>query len=83
MVLESVHFFMVGEKGEKKLTLPAGGFGSWRSSAPGVLQVDPKTGAAVARDSGTVTLYYEIPGILKTYTEVQLQAYFQRFTARL
>eukprot|EP00066_Takifugu_rubripes_P011606 XP_011600872.1 PREDICTED: nuclear pore membrane glycoprotein 210 isoform X2 [Takifugu rubripes] len=57
-----------------QLTNPDGGFGSWRSSAPGVLQVDPKSGAAVARDSGTVTLYYEIPGILKTYTEVVVEA---------
>lgn len=48
----------------------AGGYGSWNTSANGILQVDPKTGAAVARDSGTVTVYYEIPGILKTYTEV-------------
>uniref|UniRef100_A0A8C6Q1T9 Nucleoporin 210 n=1 Tax=Nothobranchius furzeri TaxID=105023 RepID=A0A8C6Q1T9_NOTFU len=34
------------------------------------LYVDPKSGAAVARDSGTVTVYYEIPGLLKTYREV-------------
>lgn len=52
-----------------------GGFGSWSSSAPDVLQVDPKSGAAVARDSGTSTVYYEIPGMLKTYTEVQLPAH--------
>lgn len=66
------------------IVLPSlGGFGSWSSSAQGVLQVDPKSGAAVARDSGTVTVYYEIPGILKTYTEVQLQAYLQNLTDRL
>uniref|UniRef100_A0A7N6BU54 BIG2 domain-containing protein n=1 Tax=Anabas testudineus TaxID=64144 RepID=A0A7N6BU54_ANATE len=44
--------------------------GTWSSSANSVLQVDPKSGAAVARDSGTVTVYYEIPGVLKTYREV-------------
>uniref|UniRef100_A0A3Q3XAI0 BIG2 domain-containing protein n=1 Tax=Mola mola TaxID=94237 RepID=A0A3Q3XAI0_MOLML len=57
-----------------QLTSPDGGHGSWSSSANGVLQVDAKSGAAVARDSGTVTVYYEIPGILKTYTEVVVQA---------
>ncbi|KAF3860656.1 hypothetical protein F7725_000911 [Dissostichus mawsoni] len=36
--------------------------------------VDPKSGAAVARDSGTVTVYYEIPGVLKTYREIVVEA---------
>ncbi|XP_077181720.1 nuclear pore membrane glycoprotein 210 isoform X2 [Paroedura picta] len=44
--------------------------GMWSSSLNGVLQIDPKTGVAVARNSGTVTIYYEIPGLLKTYREV-------------
>ena len=48
----------------------AGAHGTWSSSANGVLQVDPKSGAAIARDSGTVTVYYELPGVLKTYREV-------------
>lgn len=48
--------------------------GTWSSSSNAVLQVDPKTGAAVARDSGTVTLYYEISGVLKTYREVVVEA---------
>lgn len=66
------------------IVLPSlGGLGSWSSSAQGILQVDPKSGAAVARDSGTVTVYYEIPGILKTYTEVQLQTYLQNLADRL
>lgn len=47
-----------------------GVYGTWSSSADGTLQVDPKSGAAVARDFGTVTVYYEIPGVLKTYREV-------------
>ncbi|XP_070695859.1 nuclear pore membrane glycoprotein 210 isoform X2 [Pempheris klunzingeri] len=57
-----------------QLASPDGANGTWNSSANGILQVDPKTGAAVARDSGTVTVYYEIPGILKTYTEVVIEA---------
>uniref|UniRef100_A0A3B4AQW5 BIG2 domain-containing protein n=1 Tax=Periophthalmus magnuspinnatus TaxID=409849 RepID=A0A3B4AQW5_9GOBI len=48
--------------------------GTWSSSANGVLQVDPKSGAAVARDAGTVTVYYEIPGLVKTYREVVVEA---------
>uniref|UniRef100_A0A7M4FRR3 Nucleoporin 210 n=1 Tax=Crocodylus porosus TaxID=8502 RepID=A0A7M4FRR3_CROPO len=44
--------------------------GVWISSSNSVLQVDAKTGAAVARDSGVVSVYYEIPGLLKTYREV-------------
>uniref|UniRef100_A0A8C4EF40 Nucleoporin 210 n=1 Tax=Dicentrarchus labrax TaxID=13489 RepID=A0A8C4EF40_DICLA len=52
------------------------GHGIWSSSANGVLQMDPKSGAAVARDSGTVTVYYDIPGILKTYIEVRYQNTF-------
>uniref|UniRef100_A0A665VZG8 BIG2 domain-containing protein n=1 Tax=Echeneis naucrates TaxID=173247 RepID=A0A665VZG8_ECHNA len=50
-----------------QLNSAEGTLGTWSSSANGVLQVDPKTGAAVARDTGTVTVYYEIPGVLKTY----------------
>nr|XP_015823657.2 nuclear pore membrane glycoprotein 210 isoform X1 [Nothobranchius furzeri] len=57
-----------------QLTSPDGAYGAWSSSASGVLQVDPKSGAAVARDSGTVTVYYEIPGLLKTYREVVVEA---------
>uniref|UniRef100_A0A8B9GDA2 Nucleoporin 210 n=1 Tax=Amazona collaria TaxID=241587 RepID=A0A8B9GDA2_9PSIT len=45
--------------------------GAWSSSLSSVLQVDPKTGAAVAREAGVVTIYYEIPGSLKTYREVR------------
>ncbi|CAG6021644.1 unnamed protein product [Menidia menidia] len=56
-----------------ELTNSDGGRGTWSSSANGILQMDPKTGAAVARDSGTVTVYYEIPGVLKTYREVVVE----------
>ncbi|XP_074537883.1 nuclear pore membrane glycoprotein 210 isoform X2 [Halichoeres trimaculatus] len=52
------------------LTGPDGGDGTWSSSADSVLQVDPKSGAAVARGPGSATVYYEIAGFLKTYIEV-------------
>ncbi|XP_041859658.1 nuclear pore membrane glycoprotein 210 isoform X2 [Melanotaenia boesemani] len=55
------------------LTNAHGDHGTWSSSSDGVLEVDPKSGAAVARDSGTVTVYYEIPGVLKTYREVAVE----------
>ncbi|KAI1892349.1 hypothetical protein AGOR_G00132450 [Albula goreensis] len=48
--------------------------GTWSSSAGGVLEVDTRTGVGVARDSGTVTVFYEIPGQLKTYREVVVGA---------
>ncbi|XP_053455532.1 nuclear pore membrane glycoprotein 210 isoform X1 [Nycticebus coucang] len=44
--------------------------GTWSSSANSVLHVDPKTGVAVARDVGSVTVYYEVPGHLRTYKEM-------------
>lgn len=46
--------------------------GTWSSSASHVLYVDPKTGVAIARDAGSVTVYYEIAGQLKTFKEVGL-----------
>ncbi|KAM9533500.1 nuclear pore membrane glycoprotein 210 isoform 1-T1 [Guaruba guarouba] len=54
--------------------------GTWSSSLSSVLQVDPKTGAAAAREAGVVTIYYEIPGSLKTYREVLINVP-QRTTA--
>lgn len=45
--------------------------GVWSSSSSALLLVDSKTGVALARDSGVVTVYYEIPGLLKTYREVR------------
>ncbi|XP_046725797.1 nuclear pore membrane glycoprotein 210 isoform X2 [Silurus meridionalis] len=44
--------------------------GTWSSSSSAILEIHPKTGVAVARDVGTVTVYYEIPGHLRTYREV-------------
>ncbi|XP_043934036.1 nuclear pore membrane glycoprotein 210 isoform X1 [Protopterus annectens] len=43
--------------------------GTWSSSSS-ILQIDPKTGAAVTRDVGIATVYYEIPGLVKTFREV-------------
>lgn len=55
--------------------------GIWSSSSSSVLQVDSKAGVAVARDSGAVTVYYEIPGSLKTYREVrQCSSLLERLT---
>uniref|UniRef100_A0AAR2KHH1 BIG2 domain-containing protein n=1 Tax=Pygocentrus nattereri TaxID=42514 RepID=A0AAR2KHH1_PYGNA len=45
--------------------------GMWSSSSSATLEIHPKTGAAIARDVGTVTIYYEIPGQLRTYREVR------------
>ncbi|XP_006901438.1 PREDICTED: nuclear pore membrane glycoprotein 210 [Elephantulus edwardii] len=48
--------------------------GTWSSSASGTLHVNPKTGVAVARDVGAVTLYYEVAGLLRTYKEITIAA---------
>jgi hypothetical protein len=50
--------------------LLSGVSGTWSSSANNVLYIDPKTGVAVARDVGSVTVYYEVAGHLRTYKEV-------------
>uniref|UniRef100_A0A8C5V2D1 Nucleoporin 210 n=1 Tax=Microcebus murinus TaxID=30608 RepID=A0A8C5V2D1_MICMU len=44
--------------------------GTWSSSAHSILHVDPKTGVAVAQDAGSVTVYYEVAGHLRTYKEI-------------
>ncbi|XP_040215305.1 nuclear pore membrane glycoprotein 210 [Rana temporaria] len=48
--------------------------GTWSSSSISTLQIDPRTGAALARDSGFVTVYYEIPGFLKSYREMLIRS---------
>ncbi|XP_075407010.1 nuclear pore membrane glycoprotein 210 [Tenrec ecaudatus] len=48
--------------------------GTWSSSANSVLHVDPKTGVAVARDVGPVTVHYEVAGHLRTYKEITVSA---------
>ncbi|XP_039415049.1 LOW QUALITY PROTEIN: nuclear pore membrane glycoprotein 210 [Corvus cornix cornix] len=61
------------------LTAQEGLPGVWSSSSSALL-MDSKTGVALARDSGMVTVYYEIPGLLKTYREIMISAP-QRTTA--
>ncbi|XP_011362768.1 nuclear pore membrane glycoprotein 210 [Pteropus vampyrus] len=46
--------------------------GTWSSSANSILHIDPKTGVAVARDVGSVTVYYEVAGHLRTYKEIAI-----------
>lgn len=55
--------------------------GTWSSSANSILHIDPKTGVAVARDAGSVTIYYEVAGHLRTYKEVVI-GIPQRIVAR-
>uniref|UniRef100_A0A8C3UCH4 Nucleoporin 210 n=1 Tax=Catharus ustulatus TaxID=91951 RepID=A0A8C3UCH4_CATUS len=62
------------------LTAQEGLPGVWSSSSSALLLVDSKTGVSLARDSGVVTVYYEIPGLLKTYREIVINAP-QRTTA--
>lgn len=50
-----------------------GQLGVWSSSSSNILQISPKTGTAVARDSGLVTVYYDIPGHIKTYRELVIR----------
>ncbi|XP_066051848.1 nuclear pore membrane glycoprotein 210 isoform X2 [Chamaea fasciata] len=62
------------------LTAQEGLPGMWSTSSSSLLLVDSKTGVALARDSGVVAVYYEIPGVLKTYREILITAP-QRTTA--
>ncbi|XP_032118199.1 nuclear pore membrane glycoprotein 210 isoform X1 [Sapajus apella] len=52
------------------LTSLEGLSGTWSSSANSILHIDPKTGVAVAQAVGSVTVYYEVAGHLRTYKEV-------------
>ncbi|XP_015740000.1 nuclear pore membrane glycoprotein 210-like isoform X2 [Coturnix japonica] len=44
--------------------------GTWHVSPPTMLSIDSVSGAALAKSSGTATVFHEIPGIVKTYREV-------------
>uniref|UniRef100_G3SLU3 Nucleoporin 210 n=1 Tax=Loxodonta africana TaxID=9785 RepID=G3SLU3_LOXAF len=46
--------------------------GTWSSSANSILLIDPKTGVAMAQDVGSVTIYYEVAGHLRTYKEITI-----------
>lgn len=50
----------------------AGVSGVWSSSSSALLEVESRSGVAVARDTGTVTVYYEIAGQLRTFREVSI-----------
>ncbi|KAG8430005.1 hypothetical protein GDO86_018656, partial [Hymenochirus boettgeri] len=50
-----------------------GSSGIWSSSSNSLLQIEPKTGVALAKEVGLVTVYYEIPGLLRTYREWSVQ----------
>ncbi|ETE69030.1 Nuclear pore membrane glycoprotein, partial [Ophiophagus hannah] len=43
--------------------------GTW-SSSNSILQIDSKAGVAVARNSGSVIIYYDLSGLCKTYREL-------------
>ncbi|ELR54201.1 Nuclear pore membrane glycoprotein 210, partial [Bos mutus] len=63
------------------LVSPEGVPGTWSSSASSILHVDPKTGVAVAWQPGSVTVYYEVSGHLRTYKEIVVSLP-QRIVAR-
>uniref|UniRef100_A0A8C5K677 Nucleoporin 210-like n=1 Tax=Jaculus jaculus TaxID=51337 RepID=A0A8C5K677_JACJA len=48
--------------------------GMWMVSADNTLQIDNVTGVAVARSPGTATVFHDIPGVVKTYREVVVNA---------
>ncbi|XP_056588435.1 nuclear pore membrane glycoprotein 210 [Triplophysa dalaica] len=47
--------------------------GVWSSSSSALLEVESRSGVAVARDTGTVTVYYEIAGQIRTFREVFIE----------
>ncbi|XP_074079536.1 nuclear pore membrane glycoprotein 210-like isoform X6 [Macrotis lagotis] len=48
--------------------------GIWMISANNILQTDAISGAVVARSPGTATVFYDIPGVVRTYREVIVNA---------
>ncbi|MBZ3877210.1 Nuclear pore membrane glycoprotein 210-like [Sciurus carolinensis] len=48
--------------------------GVWMISADTILQTDIVTGVGVARSPGTATIFHDIPGVVKTYREVVVNA---------
>ncbi|XP_071883973.1 nuclear pore membrane glycoprotein 210-like [Anas platyrhynchos] len=47
-----------------------GASGMWRISPSDMLDIDSVSGAALVRNTGTATIYHDIPGTGKTYGEV-------------
>nr|XP_020742988.1 nuclear pore membrane glycoprotein 210-like isoform X7 [Odocoileus virginianus texanus] len=52
----------------------AGEPGMWMISADNILQTDIVTGVGVARSPGIATIFHDIPGLVKTYREVVVNA---------
>ncbi|XP_004475034.2 nuclear pore membrane glycoprotein 210-like [Dasypus novemcinctus] len=48
--------------------------GIWMTSTDNILQTDIVTGVGVARSPGIATIFYDIPGVVKTYREVVVNA---------
>ncbi|VCW77111.1 unnamed protein product, partial [Gulo gulo] len=48
--------------------------GIWMISADNILQTDTGTGVGVARSPGVATVFHDIPGVVKTYREVVVNA---------
>ncbi|KAF3822895.1 hypothetical protein GH733_010331, partial [Mirounga leonina] len=48
--------------------------GIWMISADNILQTDTGTGVGVARSPGITTVFHDIPGVVKTYREVVVNA---------
>uniref|UniRef100_A0A2K5XI24 Nucleoporin 210 like n=1 Tax=Mandrillus leucophaeus TaxID=9568 RepID=A0A2K5XI24_MANLE len=46
--------------------------GIWMISANNILQTDIVTGVGVARSPGTAMIFHDIPGVVKTYREVNI-----------
>ncbi|XP_042194492.1 nuclear pore membrane glycoprotein 210-like [Callorhinchus milii] len=60
--------------------------GAWHLSTTDILQIDPTSGLVVTRSSGTATVYYDIPGVVRTYREItvtgvgKVTLFFHNFT---
>ncbi|XP_059121730.1 nuclear pore membrane glycoprotein 210-like isoform X1 [Peromyscus eremicus] len=48
--------------------------GVWMISTNNIIQTDTVTGVGVARSPGTATIFYDIPGVVKTFREVVVNA---------
>ncbi|XP_070641694.1 nuclear pore membrane glycoprotein 210-like isoform X8 [Bos indicus] len=59
------HTYLLNQNGEP---------GIWMISADNILQTDIVTGVGVARSPGTATIFHDIPGLVKTYREVVVNA---------
>nr|XP_020742986.1 nuclear pore membrane glycoprotein 210-like isoform X5 [Odocoileus virginianus texanus] len=59
------HTYLLNQNGEP---------GMWMISADNILQTDIVTGVGVARSPGIATIFHDIPGLVKTYREVVVNA---------